>query len=490
MKGLLFLGFIIVLLFVAYLMTQKEKDTSIENFVNSATPGIKVPSVKVKPTALEGSSPAAYLPPVETVYGPAFGEISRVGSLPYKDPTSQAAPLKRLNEVLVSIQGFMNFEAKSLEDQSDPSIQLPLTTARGDQERLNSEVSVLKRNPGIDSSITQGQLDDILNNLQFLQKKRRILTSASSTAALSEGFNDMSAEDRITSDELKDTLVAIEAEIARLSASGTTDPVITARINTLTQMKNNVQSIIDQVASGALPESEIPILKTDKGKFLPLMSDPTQPLPKLIDQAKLPPSVANLFPAYQSGDITGAKIAQTLAESYGDAMFKGLSWGINLKFTSPNEVEVAKSTATSRLGKAASLGLTNVADISGNTADAYVNHPYDKHESKQESRGEFEDATQSYDTTRPELRVNGLATKSTPAKLNWKERSQAICLNIKKAGFDPNDFGCLSTNVKVGRDYSWRGNARMVCTRLLSTPDPGLPEMCGCPPLNWRGWKA
>lgn len=490
MKGLLFLGFIGVLLFVAYSMTQKEKEKIIEKFADCA-PTVNVPKVKVNPTALDTSSPAAYLPPVETVYGPAFGEISRVGSLPYKDPTAQPAPLKNLNETLVSIQGFMNFEAKSLEDQSDPSVQLPLTTVRGDQERLSSEVSVLKRNPGIDSSITQGQLDDILNNLKFLQKKHRTLTNAASTASV-EGFQNAGSDDRISLAELKDTLIAIQAEMARLSASGTTDPVITARVNTLTQMKNNVQGIVDQVASGAMPERQIPILKTDKGKFLPLMSDPTQPLPKLIDQAKLPPSVANLFPAYQSGDITGAKVAQTLAQSYGDAMFKGLSWGVNLKFTSPNEVEVSRSTATSRLGKAASMGLgfNNVADISGNTAHAYVNHPYDKHMPKKEARGEFEGATQSYDETRPELRVNGIKAKTEPAKLDWKQRSQGICQNIKKAGYDPKDFGCLDTNIKVGRDYSWRGNARMVCTRLLSTPDPGLPETCGCPPLEWRGWKA
>ena len=466
-------------------MTQKEKKV-VEKFADCA-PTVNVPKVKVDPTALDTSSPAAYLPPVETVYGPAFGEISRVGSLPYKDPTAQPAPLKNLNETLVSIQGFMNFEAKSLEDQSDPSVQLPLTTVRGDQERLDSEVSVLKRNPGIDSSITQGQLDDILNNLKFLQKKHRTLTNAASTASV-EGFTGGS-DDHITLAELKDTLIAIRAEMARLSASGTTDPVITARVNTLTQMKNNVQSIVDQVASGAMPESQIPILKTDKGKFLPLMSDPSQPLPKLIDQAKLPPSVANLFPAYQSGDITGAKIAQTLAESYGDALFKGLSWGINLKFTSPNEVEASKSTATSRLGKAANLGFPDIADISGNTADVYVNNPYDNN-SDPKARGEFEDATQAYDEIRPELRNNGIKPKTNPGKLNWKERSQAICQNIKKAGYDPKDFGCLDTNIKVGMDYSWRGNARMVCTRLLSTPDPGLPETCGCPPLEWRGWKA
>lgn len=106
-------------------MTQKEKKV-VEKFADCA-PTVNVPKVKVDPTALDTSSPAAYLPPVETVYGPAFGEISRVGSLPYKDPTAQPAPLKNLNETLVSIQGFMNFEAKSLEDQSDPSVQLPLT---------------------------------------------------------------------------------------------------------------------------------------------------------------------------------------------------------------------------------------------------------------------------------------------------------------------------------------------------------------------------
>lgn len=490
MKGLLFLGIIVVLLFVAFMSTQKEveKEVTKEKFTDCPTTSVKVPSVKVKPMMLDGSSPAAYLPPVETVYGPAFGEIARVASLPYKDPTAEAAPLKRINEVLVSIDGFMNFEAKSLEEQSDPAVQLPLTTARGDQQRLGDEVSVLKRNPGIDSSITQGQLDDIQANLNYLQKKQRTLVNAASTAS-TEGFEDKDPSDRITFVELKEISVAINVEIIRLSSSGTTDPVTQKRINSLGKMKNDVNDLINKVESGAMSEKDIPILKTDKGKFLPLMSDTSKPLNKLIDEAKLPPSLANLFPSFQSGDITAGEVAQKLFENYGNS----ISWGLNLKFTSPNEVAAANSTVTSRLGKAATAADVPNIDVESsdlsNSSTSYNATPYDKINSDY-SRGELEQATNSIDDQRADLKRNGLGPTTKTAHLNWKERSSAICENIRKAGMNPKDFGCLDTNVKVGRDYSWRGNARMVCTRLLSTPDPGLPEACGCPPVEWRGWKA
>ena len=76
------------------------------------------------------------------------------------------------------------------------------------------------------------------------------------------------------------------------------------------------------------------------------------------------------------------------------------------------------------------------------------------------------------------------------AKYDWKEKSAQICDSIRKHGLDPKDFGCMDPSKQVSPDYSWRGNARMVCTRLLTTPDPGLPETCGCPPLEWPGWRS
>lgn len=76
------------------------------------------------------------------------------------------------------------------------------------------------------------------------------------------------------------------------------------------------------------------------------------------------------------------------------------------------------------------------------------------------------------------------------AKYDWRSKAAQICDSIRKQGMDPNDFGCMDPKNQVSPDYSWRGNARMVCTRLLTTPDPGLPEVCGCPPQEWPGWRS
>jgi hypothetical protein len=72
---------------------------------------------------------------------------------------------------------------------------------------------------------------------------------------------------------------------------------------------------------------------------------------------------------------------------------------------------------------------------------------------------------------------------------NWKDRSTSICNAIKSRGLDPADFACLDNTSKVGTNFSWRGYARMICSRLGTTMDPGLPEVCGCPPIEWAGWR-
>jgi len=61
---------------------------------------------------------------------------------------------------------------------------------------------------------------------------------------LNLGNNDVA-----TPQELENFVTRITAEIIRLSASGTTDPIINARVVALTQMKTNVQTILDQVKS-------------------------------------------------------------------------------------------------------------------------------------------------------------------------------------------------------------------------------------------------
>ena len=494
MKGYLFLGFVLVVLLVASIGLSKE--TKKEGFVNPGSneslkaPQVIVPTTNPKPAPLEGSTPAPYMTPTEIGYGPAYGEIARINTLPYRDPSLESAPFKRLSELLESMKGFFAFEAKGLEKLSDPGVQLPLTTARGDLQRLTDEISVLKRNPGIDSALTQGQADDIQANLAYLQRKYRTSVNAVSGSSLTEeGFTDGSgnevapttnvieSDERLTITELNQLKITIQAEIARLSSSGTTNAVTTARINTLNTIKTNVETIINEVDTGLRPAAEIPIMKKDRDAFLPLMSDVSAPLPKLLNEANLPVSLSNAFPAYGPGDKTGAKQAQLLFEQYGEKIFNGLSWSLGLKFTSPNEVlaAIGKGAGAEKSEDPVFMTGSGRDQIPGSSV---VSFP----------RGQLESATGGMEVNRLESRPTLDVGKT--AKYDWRSKAAQICDSIRKQGMDPNDFGCMDPSKQVSPDYSWRGNARMVCTRLLTTPDPGLPEVCGCPPLEWPGWRS
>ena len=74
--------------------------------------------------------------------------------------------------------------------------------------------------------------------------------------------------------------------------------------------------------------------------------------------------------------------------------------------------------------------------------------------------------------------------------LNWEKRSKQIVKQIKKRGLNPKQFGAIPNNVKVDESFSWRGYAKMMCTRLNATTDPGLAVTVGCPEENWEGWRV
>lgn len=497
MKGLLFFGFLLIVLLVASYGLQKEGFVNPGSNASLLAPQVIVPKVNPKPAPLEIGTPAPYLPPAEKDYGPAFGDIARVNTLPYKDPSLEAAPYARIAELLESLKAFFTFEAKSLEKRSDPQIQLPLTTARGDMVRLSDEVAVLKRNPGIGSALTQGQVDDIQANLAYLQRQYRLSVNAvSGRSGLLEGFADKEEEEspRLTLKQVQELKTRIDVEMTRLAASGTTDPILTARLNTLRNIKNNIETIITEVKNGTRPEASIPIKKSDMDYFLPLMGNPNFELPELIKEADLPPSLANLLPATGSGDVSASKTAETLLANYGDALLKGLSWDVQLKYTSPGEVEVEKAKRNAMIQNYASSILSDITDnlqplSKGSKTPVFMTAGAKTPGSDVVAypRGEMESAT-------AELEMDRLENKQTaagaPAKFDWKKKSAEICNEIRKRGLDPKDFGCLDPSKVTSQDFSWRGHARMVCTRLLTTPDPGLPETCGCPPLNWPGWRS
>lgn len=459
MKGLLFFGFLLIVLLVASYGLQKEGFVNPGSDASLLAPQVIVPKVNPKPAPLEIGTPAPYLPPVEKDYGPAFGDIARVNTLPYKDPSLEAAPYARIAELLESLKGFFAFEAKSLEKRSDPQIQLPLTTARGDMVRLTDEVAVLKRNPGIGSMLTQGQVDDIQANLAYLQRQYRLsVNSVSGRTGLVEGFEDQEVSPRLTVQQVEELVTRVKVEMARLAASGTTDPLLTARVNTLRDIQNKLETIVVEVKNGTKPEASIPILKSDMDKFLPVMGKPSQPLPQLINSMNLPPTLSNLFPATGSGDISASRVAETLFKNYGDAILKAIT----------------DNLVPPKQGSDTPVFMTAGAKTPGSDLIAFP-------------RGEMESTTATLEMDRLE---NKLTPAGAPAKFDWKKKSAEICDEIRKRGLNPDDFGCMDPSKVTSQDFSWRGQARMVCTRLLTTPDPGLPETCGCPPLNWPGWRS
>ena len=441
----------------------------------------------------------AYTYPSDTLLFPSPGQIASFNSLPYQDPSSERANFQRILSVQTTLQGFLDQEASRISDLSDPAIVLPLTTARGDLTRLRNEVMVLRRNPGINSTLTQGDVDEIEANLAYLQRMWRLNVYNDVNGV--EGFRvegfDVTTN-RASLNDLQTLITRINSTTLILSSSGTNDPVVRARITALNEVKNNVNNIITDVQSGGRSESEIPITRDAYLNFLRTVDNTNSPLTNLMDRSGLPTTLSDLFPTYSSGDVSGANLSKYLFQKYADILLKGLSWDVNISYTGDNEVEVSKSLAN----QLSSILSKSYLDQSIIGRPVYTGPVYT---GPIDNRGEFAKKitdlqnggtksptttttnpppTTTTDTTTP------TAPKSTaPVKFDWHERANFICESIKKREMNPEDFGCLKSEEYVSENFSWRGYAKMICNRLATSYDSGLPELCGCPDASWKGWR-
>lgn len=398
-----------------------------------------------------------------------YQQIGATNPLPYQDTTLIKANRQQLISLLELLKGFLAFEAQELSEKSDPTIQLPLATARSDFQVLQSEVSVLNRNPGVQPTITLSHLNDINSNLAFLQQQVRLIGSAGSIQGpiyqfTDEGFQG-SQSGPASLEDLEAFIARIQGEILRLSASGTTDPIMTSRIAALTQMKNDVQTIVDQVNKGTLMRIEIPIMKDDIDKALPNLGKPNEPLPQLLKAAKLPAGLANALPSNVQKDPDTMREISKLVDKYGDQIVNGITATFQVKYA-PAESKHNNSTIEH-------TGFPSEGDLANVSNTKFIPH---------DSGVPVTDRLASL----PAQAGRG------PSHFDWKQRAKEIESQIKKRGLKPADFGVMPEGPegsKVSTDFSWKGYARMICTRLQATTDPSLPETCGCPPMDWKGWR-
>jgi hypothetical protein len=467
----------------------------------SPPPARNVDDSNVKPSDLPGKLPVA-----------PYEQIASMSPLPYQDTTLIKANRQQLISMLELLKGFLAFEAQEIAERSDPTIQLPLNTARGDFHILQSQVEVLNRNPGLQPNITLSQLNEIGSNLAYLQREVRLIGAAGPiqgpiyeftqpvnvVGGALEGFENMNGEQPAkggkiaTPKDLKDFIARISGEIVRLSASGTTDPVINARVVALTDMKANVQTILDQVQSGALMPVEIPIMKKDIENAFPILGKPSEPLPQIIKTMGLPPGLANVLPSNVQNDPNTTRQINSLIDKYADTIINGVSAKFEVKYTSPREAEVESAKAKSSI-----IG----SDDNGFMALFDKDDGYSRAESSIDKTG-FPSLIDLNNVTNSKFMPNGGEAPVTdrlaplpqdagrgPAQFDWQQRAKEIESQIKRRGLKPSDFGVMPDNTKVSADFSWKGYTRMICTRLQATMDPALPETCGCPPMDWPGWR-
>lgn len=327
-RELFFLLLVIILVILWY------QSKAVEAFQSNANPSVNVPKTDPVAAPIGEGDPKPFAPPSNALLAPPPGQMASVNSYPYDDPANKKAPLKQLKNTMETLTGFLTNEAAGLKTSADPAISLPLGTAESDLRRLQDEIAVMGRNPGIEGSLTIGDLNGINANLAFLQKKWRIsansvegfqgnlnplldpggppppsgldsLTSnpcesgqvvsqtstnggnaqcvtIGSTCGNGGTYNSLgvcvggtrgsgSGGSYITAAQLKTLQLNISAFITQLQNSGTVNAVITQRINTLTFLLGQVNDMLTKIEDGKMKESDIKIKLSDFKAFLPFV---------------------------------------------------------------------------------------------------------------------------------------------------------------------------------------------------------------------------
>ena len=279
----------------------------------------------------------------------------------------------------------------------------------------------------------------------------------------------------------------------RLSASGTTDLLVQKRVATLTNIKNDINTIVDQVTANTLPASEIPIKSSDIKNMLPMLGDMSQPLPQLIQQNQLPQGLGNLLPSSAQQDPETMRQINRLVDRYADQIIKGVSASFTVQYEPPTDYVSSKGPKgpqgpAFKPPKAGSKPPN--ADFKPPKGSSTVDSTgfpslFDLNSASQQQFMPYDSGAPVTDCMAPTPQDAGRG----PSQFDWKQRTKEIEDQVRKRGIRPEDVGMMPPNTKVSPDFSWKGYARMICTRLQATMDPALPVTCGCPPMDWKGWR-
>jgi len=173
-----------------------------------------------------------------------------------------------------------------------------------------------------------------------------------------------------------------------------------------------------------------------------------------------------------------------------------LSWALELNYKGKAEQDIAANYASAMNDARYAVDSTGTP-VAANATGATVTKAATAGEASSSGyRGIFESVVKSVTGHDAKVSVgHGLVSKNSGSAgsahappFDWQQRSTEICNQITARGMKAYDFGCMK-DTKVNDGFSWRGYTRMICTRLGTVYDPSIPELCGCPPPSWIGWR-
>ena len=279
---------------------------------------------------------------------------------------------------------------------------------------------------------------------------------------------------------MKNLQTKIYAAILVLTSSGTTDPVVMARVKRLQDMYSVISDMVNKLDNGTWTAANVPVYKEDINIILPNLSNPQMAIMNVFSQGD---GKAPLSPVHQQlAGLVGAEHAESVFNGLKDnGMFRvNVELGYNVPGSKKSSTPMMYSN-TMNLGSNGRMEHTN-----GVNTDTHTDTHTDTNTIG--TQGVTNLQTDSpFDTVVPGIEDTSIRMVGG---LDWKQRAQSISEQIRLRGLDPQDFGCIPKGSVMSPAYSWRGHTKMICGRLSATMDPSLPVSCGCPPPNWAGWTT
>lgn len=325
----------------------------------------------------------------------------------------------------------------------------------------------------------------------------------------------VSDPDKPTLSDLENTLSRIEFEKRSLLNLRSPAENIKSRISVLDKVKSDLTEYISKIKRNKININDVPFTKRDLGAFLLIKDDnlstktnsskttsalDNEDSNNLFDNLKWNVSVEydpniKFLKTISSKMETIDKELRSKKLDHAQVNSKMLELKIleqqaaalnkrsitradnNLKAYTHNSIENSEQVPHSSVKKPFFMDQTEPSE----ELTKYAQKEFTNSANKEFTESKRQFPEQYHDYTK---RVSASSfDNDSVAGPDYKKKVDFLCYQIKNAELgNPTDFGCINNpETDVSKDYSWRGNYKMVCNRLGRIWGGWYPEMFGCP---------